>query len=505
MQTERLQTDRQNLKSRAGIIVPIAREILTGTALMEKGRQFSEVDEEAVKNLMIAAAPYSHPKTLPDFVRHSLTVGLYLKEASKELNLPNLNPSEAFCIGLLHDWPPVAPHQYLRKNIASDLILGENNIGIREDLHAKFPEILSILQMRGRMGKGWGDFLKRDEVQILGDAMDNIGRVTPEGKIRDPYEFLTELETKYNKNRKAFEENNWDISGYLKTAVWPSSRKGISAMFSKETDRSRFAANLTKQELSYLKWVKGLHLDELRHKVEQKCNEPKSQSFILDFLNAQETLDPEIDKKLGRPGAEMAVFDIGGVFLTGSDDELIRHISKTTGAEYKNIEKAFKDLVVEGMEDEKPDFYERFSRIAGTKITRENFEAEGFFKPVGGMKAILDQLSKSGFSYIFWSNAFLSRAPFVKKAMTDFYGVDPKKIIISSEHQLSKYDVRAFEKIARLLGKETSKLILIDDSETYTANAKASGMRGITFRGSPHKNISAQERLLDELKLAKII
>ena len=114
----------------------------------------------------------------------------------------------------------------------------------------------------------------------------------------------------------------------------------------------------------------------------------------------------------------------------------------------------------------------------------------------------INRLDETGVPYLFWSNAFRVRAPFIKEAMTEFYGLDPSKIIISSEHKASKYNRSSFAKIAQLCEKDARALILVDDSETYVTNARASGMRALTFRGNPYRGITPQQRLIKELRLA---
>ena len=488
--------DRQDLRTRAGIIVPLAREMLTGSSFFEDKRRFSLNDEEAAMELMLASAPYSHPNTFPDFPRHSLTVALYLKRAAGKIGLHGFAPHEAFCIGLLHDWPPVAPHRYLRKNIAANLILGEDNIGIRSGVLDKFPEILSILGMKGYAGKSFSDFLKRGDIQILGDSMDVIGRVSPDGKVKDPHEFLRELEKKSR-----------GTSDYLKNAIWPSEKKGLHAMYSEKTNKSRFAINLVKAELLYLKWIKGLNLNILRKRIEKEYNLPENQRWILDFLNTQETLDPQVDRKLGRKPVDTVIFDAGGVLLNVRDEELIEKISQRLGAEKEKVLEAFDKLNPKAVAGEiTPEKYlEEFAGITGKKgVAATDFIFPEIYKPVEGMQEIVGQLKQKGVGIWVYSNIIPLLTGVAGEKLSEFYPeIDRQKILYSCGIKAAKQNTDSFASVADRVGGE---VLFIDDSEKYALNARVSGrMRGFTFRGNPYRKISPRERLLSELQLAGLI
>ena len=121
------------------------------------------------------------------------------------------------------------------------------------------------------------------------------------------------------------------------------------------------------------------------------------------------------------------------------------------------------------------------------------------------MQETVEGLNKKETNIWIYSNIIPLLTEVVKQKLIEYYpSLDPKRIIFSCERGVPKQSDGSYAKIANTLGR--GEILFIDDLETYTTKARASGsMRGFTFRGNPYGNISPQKRLTDELKSAGLI
>lgn len=468
-------------------IKKVAKELLSDTSLMDENKKPSTDDIEKFKKFFVKTAPFFHQDVFPSFPSHSLAVALGLEAIAEKCNFST--PPQAVLDGLIHDFPSImTPRNYLRKNIISKPFM--QRLGITSEFYNKPDPVPRILGIGSHSINTIDDM---SEEERIFDLIDNVMKTDANDNIR-PWEDFETVTLDPAKQKAIYGTHHY---------LWPSTTFGMNAMY--QGGKNNLAGRLVLDEKEWLEQKYGIKIQDVLKETQLRLDLPVNKEWLLQVRNAQESLDPEIDKELRKPKIETVVFDIGGVFLTGSDEMLLTSIAEKTGANIENLKTAFNKFILEGMKGESPDFYQKFSEVAGTKITGKEFALRNFLQPNIEMEAILKDLEKSGVNYLFWTNSFLSRSSIVVDDMFNYFGINKGKIIISSEHNLSKYDHSAFLRFANYVDTDISKLILVDDSTIYTTNARSSGMRGLTFRGNSYKNILPIQRLRQEFILAGLI
>lgn len=468
-------------------ILDLSKEHLGNTAII-MNKEFDLSDVEKVTYFMIAAAEYAHPNVTPDYWRHLVITKTYAKLTASQMGF---NPYEFESLALLHDLGKlISPHRYFRANMIDSTLF--RKISAREEVMKKLPSVAAILGIGVRPVESIKDM---SESQLIFDAIDNAGKVRPDGKLLDFTDMLLQAKS---------QPKNYSKDGLM----WPSEKAGINALIN---GKQEFAIELLEQEISHLKNQDGIDFDKLRRDVETEWKKDGTQKLLNDFLNAQESLDPEVDKKLGRNPIKKIVFDIGGVLLNVRDEELIDGLSKKFGVPENKIQEAFDELNSESMAGTMPEieYYKRFSEIIGVRLgdtvdeIRPLFEMSEIYKANPNMQEMVNQIGKGGTELYIYSNIIPTLGPIVMRTINQLYPKFKKEnIFFSYDIHANKIDVDSFKKIANLVGssEKPDEVLFIDDLEKYTTNARISGLRTVTLKGE--KDI---QRLKEELIKAHLI
>jgi FMN phosphatase YigB (HAD superfamily) len=137
------------------------------------------------------------------------------------------------------------------------------------------------------------------------------------------------------------------------------------------------------------------------------------------------------------------------------------------------------------------------------------FQYEEIHKPIEGMPEIVEALSQNpNVTLTILSDSISAVVPPMLKKVKEYYPqIDD--ILISAEIGASKRDPNggAFSYVLEHLGiNDPRTAVFIDDKQTYTTNARSSfGLRALTFRGNPYRNISPVDRIRQELAQADLI
>lgn len=268
------QAERQDVKIRGHLIFHIAQAYLPETPLVQE-REWEEKDIATIKKFLVDAAPYAHPKVYPNYWEHLSLSGIYGRIFSAQIPDADISPVEAEAIGLLHDLGRlIVPHRYYRNDIVENLIF--KDLGIRNEFLSKTPPMARILG-RASLVKGIGDL---SGAQRIIDVADNLGKRKPDGSF-----FGIEDITPYASGQ----------SERYKDVVFPSERWGIHQL--DEGGRQLFANGLLQDEIEWMK-DRGVDFDSARQSAQKMFGSRENQDWLFAVKDAQETLDPEVDRNL---------------------------------------------------------------------------------------------------------------------------------------------------------------------------------------------------------------
>lgn len=502
--------ERADTYKRRDLIVDLAQQYLKGTALVAD-KPWTPEDPEQVKNFLIAAAPFAHPKIFPSYWDHVVIASIYARKVAEKAPRLGLNPNEAEALESLHDIGRLAiPNRYLRNDLVEDSIF--HRVHIRPQLLEKLPSVPKIIGVKVPFISR-GAYRSIDDVppiQRALDVTDNFGKRAENGELFD---------------KKDHEEYSSKISARYQGGMWASERAGKKA-YAGNIEMQRFANELLSAELKWLEEEYGIHFDQLRQEVARELQKPEHQQFLLDLKDAQETLNPNVDHLLGRPAIQAVVFDMGNVLTGGTNSEdidlflaqkLALHFGCSTEEAYKALldsladGKAFSGKISE--EEYLVQFWQRLGKTPPVTIDelRAPFVQPEIYAPIEGMQEIVDALSKnSNIEILCLSDAIAAVTPPLLEAIKKYFPqIKLTNIILSNRVGATKKESGspAFKVLLDQLGSPNPESVLfIDDKEDYTTAARATyNMRGFTFRGNPYKNLSATERLVAELKKAGLI
>ncbi len=508
-----LEQERTDAQLRYRLIADTAREYFRGTALV-KDKPWGEEDVEQVKQSLLACAPFSHPKVFPRFWRDLTLAYIYIDKII-ERGVLLINPYEAEAGALLHDIGCLpAPHRYTRKDIIGDWILQQ--AGVRNEVLQKFHSLYAILGIKIPFHP-FKEYTKLEDVPLVQRIMsiaDNLGKSGPDGKPLDIQDII-----KHAQSQPA----RYGAGG----AIWASERRGLKALADppEGQGKQKFAIDLLKSELLWLESTYGINLNQLREEVGREVDTAEYQSFLIALQNAQETLDLNVDRLLGRPPITKVVFDIGNVLWGGKDGETIdfllaKGLAKCFGCTTEQTHDLLKSLsnaaVVAGKvpEDEYlKQFWHGLGRTPPTTIEelRAPFIQPEIYVPIEGMQDIVDDLSRNSKIELFClSDSVASVTTAVIAAMQrHFPQIKVGNILVSSQLGAAKAesDGQVFEVLLKKVNApNTQQVLFIDDNEDYSTTARANyNIRGYTFRGNPYKNLSASRRLRQELQKAELL
>lgn len=502
--------ERADVRIRSTAIGEIVKPLFDITPLVEE-RDWKEEDIAPLRQVFVQSAPLWHQNVFPSYAEHILIASLYADEIAKSLNDPSINPAEAQALGLMHDFGKlVIPHEYLRTDIFENLWL--KKLRVRPDQLGKFYNISGVLGISILGSNVVNSVYQMSNWQIIEDVADNLGKRNADGSM-----FTIEQFQKH-------------ASGQPKRyagGVWPSQRRGLKALAPIEDggqNKQFETIQLTIDEIETLK-KKGVNLETVKQRVEQRFLEPENQKFLYAMWDGQESLDPQTDEKLKRPSIETVVLDIGGVLWHDADPGLIEGLSRHFSVTPEQVNQAFKDLVPTGQAGElsEQEFLQKFYEYMGTQcpsdldLARSPFEQRDIYRVMEGMPEIVQQLAENPDLDLWVYSGIIP--PLTKVAYEELLKaypmLDSDKILFSCDQKAPKTDSSGkgykvvLNKIAQSKEGGTidpSSVLFIDDKQDYTTRARATqNARGLTFRGNQFKNQSAAERTTQELQKAGLI
>ncbi len=479
---------------RGPLVIAIAKKAFEGTGLIEKKPIGSE-ELKAVFDFFETVAPFAHPKVFPDFWLHSMAAGLFAKNLAQIIGLdPQLQQAAV----TMHDLSRIVlPHRYGRTDLFEKPLA--HMIGIRDEVLATLVPLERLLAISSsRPLPQLAHFTPSQRVTLVADT---LGKVDEYGHLGSPDEI-----------RQIAESSR----GRYKDPVWPSEAK----YYGRYIDKKVFSSNIKLLEdcVEWLKQEHGVDFDKVRRQSEEELASPQSQSWYLRILDAQETLDPEIDKKLKRPPITNIVFDVGGVLFQVAEEELMKAISQKLDVSPDTFKRVFQRYYgaeyIAGRSDPGETLYHELGLPTRGKVETEDiFSHPNIYHPVEGMPEIIGELaSNPDLQVILYSDAMAPLAKTVRAVIRDFYPqlrVDQRdgQVFISSQTRTSKIGKDAYEYILERLGNpDPQSVLFIDDNQTYTTSARAANnMRGFTFRGNPYKELTATQRLKGELQKGELL
>lgn len=483
-------TEASEARKRWQILVGLAGDWLRETALVAK-RDFTEVDVQAARQFWRAAAPYVHPNIRPGFWDHNLLMQIYSQEIAQRVGL---DVYELGTLAYIHDFGKTIFTRFgIQENAG---LVALRLAGVRKELLEELPPIDRILGQREPKIRSATD-LTLD--QLVLDLSDTIGKLGPDGKPM---------------TLEAFRMYAAGTHRRYAGAVWPSEEAALKVLAKNIETYGQPSKVNAPEEMKYLREKYGLDFEELRVVVDGMFHYPENQRWLKEVNWSQESLDREIDEKLGRPRISTVVFDIGGVFLNATDEEVTRAVAQKTGWSPERISAALADPEITGKAMAgmitTEEFLKRFYASVGAKLPEtydqqvEPFFYPEIFQPIAGMTEILEALQKKGVQIYFLTDGIPTAVKMGKEIMGRVYGIDSKFIFASCELKATKRgNGEAFDKFLQKIGREDKNgpnwdMLFVDDNRQYSYLARAkANMRGFTFDGV--------RRLNRELKQAGLI
>lgn len=481
------------------ILLQAGEHYLRNTAFV-KDEPWSEEDVTRTRNFLIDVAPFTHPKVNPSYWEHLILASIYAREIAHKINLPNLNPHEAESLLLLHDIGRlVIPHRYLRNDlIANRLFL---RMGVKQEYLQKQTDMLKIL---GLSSTPYTDINDIPDVQKIIDVADNIGKKDKDGNL-----FNIESMVHYD-----LAQPTRYIAG-----VWPSENAGKKALVD---GKQRLAIQLVLEQIDWLRQTFGIDFDKLREEVATEYSLPHHQELLMILKNNQETLDSNVDQLLGKPPVKAVVFDIGNVLLCGPggrnlDEAFMEKAASDLNTNAENVTQAITKIVEAGMlgkitEEENLRFAWQYMNLEppnSLEKLRAPFVQPDVYIPDKTLQKLIQQLAQNPNLEIYvLTDGILPLSTVAFDLFNRYYlPIDKKRYLISNEIGAWKRDGGAFKAMFDRLGDiDPLSTLLIDDSETNISMFRSQfGGRGLTYRGNPYQNISAQQRTVEEFQKAKLI
>lgn len=495
LEAEQRYKETQDFLIREPLIRDVFKSCLERSALVcEKNWGRDEVD--ALKVGYIETAPYAHPKVFPNLWDHLDLAEIFAGKLAEKVNSHELEPYEAQALGVLHDLEVLAvPHRYLRKTLVGEILLKE--VGIRKELLDKLPPIPRIIGIRNPI-RSIGDL---SLPQIVLDCADNLSKLNPNGTLKTTEEIM-----QYGSAQP----------GRYKNTLFASEREGIRQLT--EGGKQKFAIDLLKSEMKFLKDKHGVDFDSLRVEVMNEFNSDEHRKWRAEVKNAQETLDPQVDRALQRPPVKILVYDVGGVLFQDADQELIDGLADCYQKDSEVVSEALGALIDKSMTGSitNEEFFQRFGKSLGLtdaeiKSLPQAFIRPEIYKPVPGMQDQLEKVSQNpNVNFVLLSDIISPLAATALGRLKHFYPfVKPENIHFSCDIKASKREQgsKSFAVLLNRLGNPNSQsVVFIDDREKYTTAARSGyNIRALTFRGNEFENLTSEERVSGELKRAGII
>src|SRR3989344_9607987 len=477
---------RRKSQLRREIIGEIGRRHLAGTAFTED-KPFTPEDTEAVLQGYLEAAPYTDQHLYPQFWDHSIGTGFAAEIIADIVNDSSFPSQMARALNTAHDAGSLdRPDLYGRKNLADeDLALRAQ---VRPELDNNLHPVWRVLG-RGVPVESLKDLTL---AQIISDVADNRMKFNIYGN-------LIPLETLDAQARQ-------QPTRYANSLV-PSTRRGLKALSEGVQEKS---IRLFHEEVEYLRAHYGVDIEDVRQRVLEKMNEPVVQSWLWAVKEAQESLDPRVDEKLGRPPIQIVALDMGKVLVEDADPPLWQKLGTLFNRDPQAVEKAvgsLGDLAMPGSIS-LPEYTHQLRELLGLTLTHQEimsaFNQPSIYHPVAGMQELVKQLSQNpGIKLYVLSDCHEIIAKPNTEALAPLYPpFRAENIFFSSIIKASKrVGGLAFAELLKLLGNpDPSSVLFIDDNRGYTTKARAGfGIRVLTFLDNLSSGRTAAARIQEEL------
>lgn len=487
----------KDVRVRGPLVIETAQAVFKGTSLLEKG-QIGSGEEQSILTFFEQVAPYAHPKLYPDFWLHSLATGVVAKHLAQKAGL---NPHVQQVAGLIHDLSRiVVPHRYGRTDLFEKPFV--HMVGIRQEAVTPLVGLEKLLGIPPHTLPRLELFTPPERITILADVLGKV--IDQEGHLRSVEEL-----------RKTS-----GPSSRYKDTIWPSEKRYYEQFLRPEVTESYL--QLLDDCVQWFQNEHGVDFDEVKRLSEAELQSQEYQLRYWSIVDAQETLDKEVDRKLKRPPITNIVFDMGGVLTETMEAEMAQRIAQQLPQplDPKDIHKAILDMcTVEGTAGIIPneDLLDKFWSSLGVTSPPDLATSEGLFYnpdvfvPVEGMQAVVDQLAKNDNLdlYILSDSISLVTQAVIESAMKLFpyFGEHPQNILVSSQMRSSKRGNDIFPQLLNRLGvRNPQQILFIDNTSEYVTSARAGyNIRGFTFRGNQYKGISSIERFRRELQKGNLI
>ncbi len=491
-----LQSEKADFRLRGPIIEGKLKSRFSETALVE-ARPFTETDIEILHEAYLEVAPYAYNKLYPNYWEHCLYSSILARKIAESVGSDQLKPLEAEALAFIGDDGSIAvPHRYARKNIINDMF--DKYIGIRTELTVKLPPVLKILglkvfEINNETAHSIDDFTLP---QIILDMPDNLGKINPDGNPRTIQQAI-----EYARNQPQ------TYAG----GVFASERAGLRALT--EKGKQRFAIDFLEEEINYLSSNFGVDINEVIQSAYQEYLSGQNQDWLLKVKQSQETLDPRLDKALGRPPIQTVIFDAGGVLMKDADPALFRSLARFFDCSYEEIISVMDELNPDafGNKISEEGYLKRFWDRMGKNypeqidLARKPFIHPEIYHQMEGMQEIIEGLSiNPNIQLYVLSDSIHVVTPLVISWIGKNYPqIPPDHIFISSLINVAKRDKGgpAFRVVLERLGKpDPQTIVFIDDKEPYTTTARAGyNIRSMRFA------VNDPSRLKSEFEKAGLI
>ncbi len=490
--------ERVDVKKRMGLTEGIFGPIFAKTGLVQE-RPVTDEDFQIIKQVTLEYAPFFPDKADSHLIRHFILASIYQGKISERVAGSSLTLAEAQVLGFIHDFGRFdIAHRYLTNNVVEWLLF--KRLGVRQDLTTKLYPVPGVIGVR-RFGSGQviesTDDLSLE--QIINDVADNMGKLNPDGSLFSVEQFVS-----YSTGQPK------RYTG----GVWASERRGLKALTLE--GKQRHAIELLLQEIELLRTRYGIDFDGLRQAVFKEFSQPAVQSYLYDFRDSRESLDPRIDELLGRPPVGTIIFDVGGVLNQDADPALLKNLVSYFSVSEDQVLEAFSgmnDLAMAGQINEE-EYLRRFWEYLGKtcpvdiEVARKPFVQPDIYLPVEGMYEIIRDLAGNQDLRLYvLSNIIPPLTSTVSVFLRTHYPfLNPDNIYYSCDIKASKKEVNTPEVVLQRIGNpDPGSVLFIDDVTGYVDLFRRNNTRAFTFQNNPYSGTTSAERLRNELELANII
>lgn len=223
-------------------------------------------DERLTLEFLLEASRYSHPKVFDSFPVHLMASSIMAGKIAKILDSPELRPTEARVLLLLHDIGSlIDPGVYLEKDLVGQRILFKS--GVAQKYIEKLPDIKGILGLTRHPIEDINDI---SLPQIVIDVSDNLGKPKKSGRLPTLNEIVVYARSQPARYSLVKPVGKWTLLGIKKL----------------KAGRQKNAIKLLKEEVLFLK-KKGVDFGILREEVAKEMGKRENKEWIKKFQKAR--------------------------------------------------------------------------------------------------------------------------------------------------------------------------------------------------------------------------